>query len=58
MGPRPGTNSIIAKGEVGLQTNSRFPMQAWGMAAELGYTFAEKKLSPIFQLQVFSTYRG
>jgi hypothetical protein len=54
---RPGTNSIIANVEGGLQTNSRFPVRAWGMAAELGYTFSEKKLSPSFSYR-FSHLTG
>jgi hypothetical protein len=55
--PRPGVNSIIAKGEVGLQTNSRFPMRAWGGAAELGYAFKESKLAPSFSYR-FSQLTG
>lgn len=54
---RPGTNSVIAKAEVGLQTNSRFPVRAWGMAAELGYAFRSSKLSPSFSYR-FSHLTG
>jgi hypothetical protein len=55
--PSPGVNSIIAKGEVGLQTNRRFPMRAWGGAAELGYAFKESKLAPSFSYR-FSQLTG
>jgi hypothetical protein len=55
--PRPGVNSIIAKVEFGLQTNNRFPMRAWGMAAEVGYAFKKAKLSPSFSYR-FSHLTG
>ncbi|MBN2611015.1 MAG: hypothetical protein JXB00_05620 [Bacteroidales bacterium] len=54
---RPGSNSIIAKAEGGLQTNSRFPVLAWGMAAELGYSFSASKLKPSFSYR-FSHLTG
>jgi hypothetical protein len=55
--PRPGTNSIIANVEGGLQTNSRFPVRAWGMAAELGFAFNTSKVRPSFSYR-FSNLTG
>jgi hypothetical protein len=54
---RPNTNTLIASVEGGLQTNSRFPLLAWGVAAELGYAFRSAKLSPSFSYR-FSHLTG
>jgi opacity protein-like surface antigen len=44
--PKPSTNSLIAKIDLGLQNNARFSMLAMGGAAELGYLAGKHKLKP------------
>lgn len=46
LDPKPRTNSLIAKIDLGLQTNSRFPMSAHGIAIELGYLKGSHKNRP------------
>jgi hypothetical protein len=46
LDPKPKTNSLIAKIDLGLQTNSRFPMSAQGIAIELGYLKGSHKNRP------------
>lgn len=54
---RPDQNNFIANLEGGLQTNSRFPVRALGIASELGYSFSTKKLKPSFSYR-FSHLTG
>lgn len=44
--PKPSTNSIIAKVDLGMQNNARFSMRALGGAFELGYLKGRHKLRP------------
>ncbi len=41
-----GRRSVITKLDAGMQTNNRFPMQAFGIAAELGFIEGGHKLRP------------
>jgi len=44
--PRPNQSFFFAKAEGGLETNSRIPMLAWGMAAEGGWSFGDLVMKP------------
>lgn len=46
LDPKPRKNSLIAKIDLGLQTNLRFPMRAHGIAMELGYLKGSHKNRP------------
>ena len=44
--PKPATNSLIAKIDLGMQNNARFSMRALGGAAEIGLVKGKHRLRP------------
>ena len=44
--PKPATNSLIAKIDLGMQNNARFSMRALGGAAEIGLIKGKHRLRP------------